>query len=176
MLDMTTTTTPAPAWAKNLQRGDLVLFHFPCAEENPAEAPKSRTCLVLETEVRGGRLHLELAYGTSANTRANVGNEIPIDTAADMKSAGVRKPTRIVCDRRIRVTPDHPGWDINPRHPSPVIGRLSPQSLARMNAIRAKIHAHRDIAMGQRAANGRPFRVEHRRRRVRAPQRAGGRA
>jgi hypothetical protein len=159
MLDMTTNTAPVPAWAETLQRGDMALFRFPCAEENPSEAPKSRTCLVLEVESRGGQLFIELAYGTSAETRANVGNEIRIATKDDMEAAGVRKATRVVCDRRIRVTPHHPGWDLNPRHPSPVVGRLSPQGLARMNAIRAKIHALRDIAAERRSARGRPFRV-----------------
>jgi hypothetical protein len=176
MLDITTSTAPTPAWAKSLQPGDIVLFRFPCAEENPNEAPKSRTCLVLETETRGDEISIHLAYGTSANTRANVGNEIHIETPEDMAAAGVRKPTRVVCDRRTWVTPDQPGWDINSRHPSPVVGRLSPRGVAQMNAIRAKLQARRDFAAGRRSARGRPFSVEQRRRRTVAPRQAGGRA
>lgn len=177
MFDMTTTTTaPTPAWAKTLQRGDIVLFRFPCAEKNPVEAPKSRTCLVLEVETREGQLHILLAYATSADTRANVGNEIHIETPEDMAAAGVRKPTRVVCDRRSWATPNHPGWDINPRHPSPVVGRLSPRGLARMDAIRAKLQALRDIVAEHRSARGRPFSVEQRRKRALAPRLAGGRA
>jgi hypothetical protein len=176
MLDMTTITAPTPAWAKSLQRGDIMLFRFPCAEENPVEAPKSRTCLVLDVETRAGELHIHLAYATSANTRANVGNEIHIETPQDMAAAVMRKPTRVVCDRRTWVTPDHPGWDLNPRHPSPSIGRLSPRGIARMNAIRAKLQALRNIGADRKSARGRPFSVEQRCKRALAPRLARGRA
>ena len=80
--------------------------------------------------------------------------------------AGVRKPTRFVCSRRIWVTLDHPGWDTNPAHPSPVIGHLAPAATRRMNAIRARNHALRDIAIDRRSSRRRDFTVEHRRRRA----------
>jgi hypothetical protein len=176
MLDITTTPAPTPTWAHTLRRGDIVLFRFPCAEENPVEAPKSRTCLVLDVETREGRLHVHLAYGTSAWTRANVGNEIHIETPQDMAVAGVRKPTRVVCDRRTWATPEDPGWDLNPRHRSPVVGRLSPRGLAQMNAIRAKLQARIDIAAEHRSSRGRAFSVEHRRKRTLVSRLAGARA
>lgn len=176
MLDMTMNARPDPAWAETLRRGDIVLFRFPCAEADAREAPKSRTCLVLETAIRDGRRSITLAYGTSAHTRANVGSEIHVATAEDMRAAGVRKQTRIVCDRRVTVTPDDPGWDINPRHASPVIGRLSPRGCAAMEAIRAQLAARGARAAAQAAATGRPFAVEHRRRRRLTARPAGGRA
>lgn len=165
MLDMTPTSTPIPAWQTTLQRGDVVLFRFPCAEEHPTEAPKRRTCLVLEVEDRGDRRFVELAYGTTAQTTANVGDEIHVVDPCDTALAGVRRPTRFVCARRVTVAIDHPGWDINPAHPSPVIGRLAPAAFSRMNAIRAKIHALRDAATDRLASRRRSFTVEHRRRR-----------
>lgn len=102
-------------------------------------------------------------YGTSVDSRKNVGYEIDVSKPEAMAAAGVRKPTRFVCARRIIVTVDHPGRDLNPRHATPVIGRLAPEAMERMNAIRARIHAARDIIADRRAAKRRPFTVEHRR-------------
>ena len=33
MLDMTNISVPVPAWSDTIQRGDVVLFHLPCAED-----------------------------------------------------------------------------------------------------------------------------------------------
>jgi hypothetical protein len=155
--------SPVPAWANELKPGDVVLFRFPCAEEAPAEEPKSRACLVLNTEKRGDRRIIELAYGTSVDTDANVGDEIHVCLHDEMKAACVKKPTRFVCARRITVSFDHHGWDINPKFPSPLIGHLALRSLERMNAIRAKIDARRHFAGAYTAARSRDFVVEHRR-------------
>jgi len=176
MPDMTTNPRSGPAWAETLRRGDIVLFRFPYAEADAHETPKSRTCLVLEAGVRDGQRCVTLAYGTSANTRANVGSEIHIATAEDMRAAGVRKLTRIVCDRRITVSLDDPGWDLHPRHASPVIGHLSPRGRVEMEAIRARLAPRNPRAAARAATAGRPFTVEHRRRRRLTARPAGGRA
>jgi hypothetical protein len=154
-----------PAWGATLRPGHVVLFRFPCAEKHPTEEPKRRTCLVLEVDDRDGRRFVELAYGTSAQTTANVGDEIHVIEPDDLAQAGVRRPTRFVCARRITVALDNPGWDINPAYPSPVIGRLAPMAASRMNAIRARIHALRDVAADRLASRRSGFTVEHRRRR-----------
>ncbi|MER2509256.1 MAG: hypothetical protein ABTQ27_10910 [Amaricoccus sp.] len=83
-----------------------------------------------------------------------------------IEHAGLRRPTRFVCARRLWVSLDHPGWDVNPKHPTPVIGALTSEGMARLNAIRARIHALRDIAADRRASRRRDFTVEHRRRRT----------
>lgn len=166
MLQLNTLPTPMLTWGDDLKRGDVVLFRFPCAEEHPVEAPKRRTCLVLEVEDRGGHRFVELAYGTSATSNTNTGDEIHIAAPEERAPAGVRKPTRFVCSRRIWVTLDHPGWDTNPAHPSPIIGYLAPAAARKMNAIRARNHALRDIATDRRASRRRAFTVEHRRRRT----------
>lgn len=166
MPQLNTLPAPMPAWGDDLRRGDVVLFRFPCAEEHPVEEPKRRTCLVFDIEDRGGHRFVELAYGTSAESNANTGDEIHVFAPEERAVAGVRKPTRFVCSRRIWVTLDHPGWDINPAHPSPVIGHLAPAATRRMNAIRAKIQARRDIIADRHAARRQEFTVEHRRRRA----------
>lgn len=168
MFDMTPTRTAAPPsdWRSLLQPGDVVLFRFPCAEPNPPEPPKRRTCLVIEVEDRGGQRCAEIVYGTSADTAANTGDEIHVAAPEEIARAGLRKPTRFVCSRRITVSLDHPGWDLNPRHPSPIIGQLTLKAMTRLNAIRARIHALRDIAADRRASRRQSFTVEHRRRRL----------
>ena len=65
MIDMTNTSAPAPEWSDIIQHGDVVLFHFPCAEDGATETPKSRTCLVLEVETRDGSHFVKLAYGAT---------------------------------------------------------------------------------------------------------------
>lgn len=165
MLQLNTQTAPMPAWGDDLQRGNVVLFRFPCAEEHPVEEPKRRTCLIVEVEDRAGHRFVELAYGTSAETGANTGDEIRVAAPEEIALAGVRRPTRFVCSRRVTVTLDHPGWDTNPAHPSPILGQLAPTATRKLNAIRARIHARRNIIADRRASR-RAFTVEHRRRRT----------
>lgn len=129
------------------------------------EKPKSRTCLVPEVEDRAGGRFIEIAYGTSADNGANVGDAFWVESPEEMAIAGIHKPTRFVCARRVCVTPDHPGWDVNPKYRTPVVGHLPPAAIRKMNAIRAKIQARRDIAADRRASRRREFTVEHRRRR-----------
>ena len=163
MLMLKTQSAPLPAWVQTLQPGDVVLFAFPCAEPN--EPPKRRTCLVLDIVRTGSRPTVEIAYGTSADTSANVGLEIRVTSPDDMAAAGVRRPTRFVGARRMVVPFDHSGWDVNASHSSPVIGRLPAGPMARLHAVRARLHAERDIAADRRAEKRRTFTVEHRRRR-----------
>lgn len=168
MLDMTQTQTAAPPsdWRAHLRPGDVVMFRFPCAEPEPAELPKRRTCLVIDIEDRCGRRHAVIAYGTTSETNANVGDEVRVSAPEEIAHAGIHRPTRFVCSRRITVPLDHSGWDLNPKHPSPVVGRLLPKAMTRLNAIRAKIHARRDVLADRRASRRREFTVEHRRRRT----------
>lgn len=68
---------PATDWAIIPQRGDVVLFRFPVAEDaDQAEPPKRRPCLVLDVRRRGTECFIELAYGTSSDGRANRGYEV----------------------------------------------------------------------------------------------------
>ncbi|MFO1107198.1 MAG: hypothetical protein U1E34_13965 [Amaricoccus sp.] len=64
-----------------------------------------------------------------------------ISTPEETALAGVHKPTRFVCSRRVWVTLDHPGWDADPAHPSPIIGYLAPAASRKMDAIRARMLA-----------------------------------
>ncbi len=78
MLDATPITSDAAAnpadWRETLSWGDIISFRFPV--EGSDQPPKKRPCLVLAiARLRGSSFAL-LAYGTSANTRANRGYEV----------------------------------------------------------------------------------------------------
>ncbi|UOA33311.1 hypothetical protein DSM110093_03136 [Sulfitobacter sp. DSM 110093] len=124
-----------PRWQDILQRGDIVLFRFPVADEKGALQPKARPCLVLERAVLQGVTFLKLAYGTSAMTRANRGHEVRVSRPDGMRLAGVREPTRFVGARTLLVSPQHSGFSLGPAG-SPIIGRLDANLIERMNCIR----------------------------------------
>jgi hypothetical protein len=129
-----------------LQRGDVVLFRFPLAEaDDELSTPKRRPCLVLDTLTAGGEHFVEIAYGTSADTRANRGCEVIVKQSAARATAGLSKPTRFVCARRIIVHVSHGGFHSRTKGPH-IIGRLDEALLERMNAVRARIQAEADIA------------------------------
>lgn len=137
--------TPAGRSAR-LLGGDVVLFRFPLAEEDDQPgSPKRRPCLVLDTRIRGDERFVEIAYGTSADTRANRGYEVIVKQSAARETAGLSKPTRFVCARRIIVHVNHSGFDGRTKGPH-IIGRLDETLLKRMNAVRARIQAEADIA------------------------------
>ena len=128
------------------QRGDVVLFRFPLAEEEDEPgAPKRRPCLVLNTLTVDDDRFVEIAYGTSADTRANRGYEVIVKQTAARATAGLSKPTRFVCARRIIVHVNHSGFHGRAKGPH-IIGRLDKALLERMNAVRARIQAEADIA------------------------------
>lgn len=139
--------TPALDWAANPQRGDVVLFRFPVADSNDQqESPKRRPCLVLDVRRRGAECFVELAYGTSSKGRANRGDEVIVKQPESKAHAGLKKPTRFVCARRIFVNVKSRGFDCPDGTTSPLIGCLDEALMDRMNAIRARIQAEADIA------------------------------
>lgn len=153
-------------WADDIRRGDIVLFRFPIRRAGKGEVPKVRPCLVLEVEDRFGEKRLTLAYGTSAPTAANRGYEIPVTHAEDVRAAGLRRATRFVGGRLLSVSPDHPGFRTNSTIAAPVIGRLTPNRVERMNHVRARLHAEHDIAADRRRRRVRAPMVERRRRKT----------
>ena len=160
------------AWRDHLSHGDIVLFRFPLAEETGTTKPKARPCLVLEVEAVGDQRLALLAYGTTSHRRANVGYEIRVHGRTAYQTAGLDGPTRFVGARRLLVPLNHSGFLLHSESDSPVVGRLSGAALERMNAVRGRIHAERDIAAERRqtrvkrrrpAIRGRDFVVERRR-------------
>ncbi|SEB02185.1 hypothetical protein [Rubrimonas cliftonensis] len=147
MLDTMTAIAAATPWTQTLQRGDVVLFNFPCADDGPV---KARPCLVLEVGRVGDHAFAEIAYGTTATGKANKGWEIHINQRAGMAMAGLDQPTRFVGFRRVTVTLDSTLFRIPRGRKSPIIGRLDDAGLERMNAVCARIWANRGMAAERR--------------------------
>jgi hypothetical protein len=114
MFDMTQDTTPPTDWRDTLAPGDVVLFRFPHSEPGDETDAKRRPCLVLAIQTLGGRRVVELAFATTAKTKANVGLEIHVNRPDSLAAAGLRKPTRFVCARRFLAPFDHVGWSVQP--------------------------------------------------------------
>ncbi|MCB1310644.1 MAG: hypothetical protein KDK29_01595 [Sedimentitalea sp.] len=94
---------------------------------------------------------VELAYGTSSRGAANRGYEVIVKQAASRKAAGLDRPTRFVCARRVMVHANHPGFAGQNDDRGPLIGRPDAPLIARMNAVRARMQAEADIAAWRRA-------------------------
>lgn len=155
MLDTTTAPLPAmtPDWRDCIAVGDVVSFRFPCATDDTT--PKARPCLVLDIEAINGQRYALLAYGTTATGGANRGYEIRVSFAEALASAGLHKSTRFVAARRLLVPLGSAGFACSAVTGAPVLGRLTGQTRERMQAIRARIHAERDIAADRRASRRR---------------------
>ncbi|WP_299566942.1 hypothetical protein [uncultured Sulfitobacter sp.] len=134
----------------SLQRGDVVLFRFPLNNKNAGPGvPKRRPCLVLSTFSSGGDRFVEIAYGTSADTRTNRSYEVIVNHPTSREEAGPTKPTRFVGARRIIVHVNHSGFDGQADGPE-IIGKLDAPLLERLNAVRARIEAEADIVAHHR--------------------------
>jgi hypothetical protein len=146
-------TPSRPAWAADLKPGDLVAYRFPHSEGG-RDCPKVRPCVILDLEEIAGVLYLLLAYGTASFGRPNTGYAIHAGTAELRAVAGLHQPTVFLASRRILVPAAHRDFDLAERTQSPLLGRLAGDALARLHAVRARIHAEADIAAERRRERG----------------------
>lgn len=108
MLDATPLPdTTVPYWQRTLQRGDILSFVFPCSEDDRAEPPKARPCLVCQFEDRAGHRFAQLAYGTTSMSGRNKSYEVRVMQREDHRSCGLHEPTRFICARTVTVSLDH---------------------------------------------------------------------
>lgn len=107
-------------------------------------AHKRRPCLVLDVFELNGTKFVELAYGTSARTKANTGYEVRVGHTASCHAAGLDRPSRFVCSRRVIVSINHPGFE-GGEECGTLIGRLDAPLVDRMNDVRARLQAEADI-------------------------------
>ena len=141
--------TQTANWKAGIKIGQIILFRFPVREHGSEEQPKLRPCLVLNTRRMLGKVFVELAYGTSAQTTANKGYEVRILRDADANAVGLSRPTRFIGARRVIVSLDNPGFDVN-LFDSPVVGQLTGELFERLNAVRARLQAEADMAQAIR--------------------------
>ena len=163
-------------WADEIRRGYVVVFRVPIRRAGEGESPKLRPCVVLDVAAWVGGKGLTLAYGASLPDRQNRGSEIPVTYPDDIRAAGLRRATRFIGARLISVAPGNAGFDVGGPAASPVIGRLSPNRMQRLDRVRVGLHAENDIATERRrrrvGLSGGRRRREARRPRARA-RRAG---
>jgi hypothetical protein len=156
MLDATTfSAATTDAWRDDLSHGHIVLFRFPLSEGGEDAEIKARPCLVLDIETIGGVRYAVIAYGTTSRRKANVGEEIHVCKRDAYTTAGLNEPTRFVGARRILVPLTHTGFVDIANTGSPVLGRLVDSELERLNAVRGRIRALRDIAIGRHSTRRR---------------------
>lgn len=121
--------------SEHLSVGDIVSFRFPSAEGNHA-LEKRRPCLVIEAD----DTTFTVAYGTSSRRRSTRGTELAIRLSEDWSSAGLRKPTRFVANRRVRVPADSARL-VRSRSGTARIGKLPDGLLPRLEHIRTRLLA-----------------------------------
>ena len=122
--------------------------------------PKRRPCLVLDVFELNGTTFVELVYGTSVGTKANTGHEVRVGHTASCHAAGLDRPSRFVCSRRIIVSVNHPDFDGKDDRGT-LIGRLDPPLIERMNEVRARLQAEAE-ALQERCEEQAPWQSEER--------------
>ena len=144
--------SPAAAeadWQTTLSHGDVVVFRFHVDDAETGAKPKPRPCLVMDLVRIGDARFVLLAYGTTARVRANPGLQIRV-SGPEAAEAGLRTDTAFIGGRRILVPLTHRGFDIAAQLGSPVIGRISGAAFERLNHVRARLDAQRDILADRR--------------------------
>ena len=145
MFDSTPQTPAASAdWRTHISRGDILSFAWPGADA--ARGP----CLMLDRARIGGRPFVLLAAGEPDDGRFARGYDILVERAEARMLAGLAEPTRFRADRRLLVSLDTSGLQLD-GGASPVLGRLSGRELDRLDRVRARIHAEADMAADRRA-------------------------
>lgn len=115
-----------------------------------------------------GQRFATLAYGTTADSKANQGYETRVTRSEALAAIGLDKPTRFVGSRRITVSLNNPGFSLGERG-TPVLGQMIGAERERLNDVRARIFAEADMAAERHAERRRERR--DRRKADRAPQR-----
>ncbi|GAW37388.1 hypothetical protein RA2_04471 [Roseovarius sp. A-2] len=127
-------------WKASLTPGHVVRFRFPVvAEAGHQPVAKRRPCLVLEVFHLSGQRFAKLAYGTSAETRANRGCEVRVNQPDGCAAAGLDRPTRFVGARSIIVSVENPSFEHVSETGSPVMGRLDASLTGRLTVIRKRL-------------------------------------
>lgn len=134
--------TPVALWADAVSRGD-VLRLIP-TDPDGSDAPLP--CLVLEVEEARRGKRLLIAPGVTGCADRDRAYEIGLRADPEWLAAGLTGPTRFLGAARIVLRSTSPRVHFPKGAVSPISGRLIGAALDRMNRVRARIHAERDIA------------------------------
>jgi hypothetical protein len=151
--------TPVVPWTDTVSRGDVLWI-------NPAGPGATQTplpCLVLEVEAAPRGKRLLVAPSVAGRADRTQAYEVALRTERECHAAGVSGPTRFLGAARIFLRTTSASIHIPQGAVSPISGRLTGVVLSRMNRVRARIYAERDIA-ADRAARKAKERAADRRR------------
>ncbi|MDC0738938.1 hypothetical protein N6L24_11670 [Cognatishimia sp. SS12] len=101
-------TAHMPGAARPLSTGDIVSFRFPHSD-GPGD--KDRPCLVIHVDDATGEA--VLAYGTSIFPEKLSEFSLTVRNAANLAVLNLVKPTRFMCQRRVRVQQSDPRFAPN---------------------------------------------------------------
>lgn len=124
------------AWADELRLGDVAMCALSPADQ-PDAAPVRRPWLLIDHETRLGRRCAVLAPAREGRPQAARGYEVVVALPRDLRAAGLRRRA-VFCCRRPRVVPLDDLRGVR-------LGRLEGGRLERLNAVRARLDAERDI-------------------------------
>lgn len=143
----------AAPWQDRVRVGDIVAFRFPHEDEG-GELPKVRPALILDLEERDGQRFAVLAYGTTSPKLTKTRAPYAVDVVAvdELATASLNRLTRFHGARRIAVSLNHPWFAVSAKRGTARLGCLSGQSRERLQQVRNRIHAERDIRADRRRA------------------------
>ena len=147
-------TEPRPDWQTALRPGDVVRYRFPLAGKTERR-PTLRPCLVLDVETLIGQRYAVLAPGIGADDDQVGSYDLRLAGEA-LEPVGLHRPIRFLGARRLVVPLENSGF--GSAAISPILGRLDEAALERLHALRARLHAERDIAADRRAERRRRLR------------------
>lgn len=134
--------TPVALWADAVSRGDVICLIPTDPDGSDAPLP----CLVLEVEEARRGKRLLIAPGVPGCADRDRAYEIGLRADPEWLAAGLIGPTRFLGAARIVLRSTSPRVHVPKGAVSPISGRLTGAALDRMNRVRARIHAERDIA------------------------------
>jgi hypothetical protein len=145
MLDLSyPDTTGEDHWTHRLRRGDIL--RLPMTQGQPRPTPHLCPWLFLDYRVCRERECLELAAGFPLAQAAGP-DCVTVREHVDVERAGLGAPHRFDLSQRRLLQLSDPIITNRLQPRPPIIGRLSRSKVERMNAIRVRHFAQRDIAL-----------------------------
>ena len=136
---------PIPVvWTQDVQRGDVVLFHFPSPAEPGPVLP--RPCLVLDRTTTGGDVRLTLAPGKTATGTVRTSPHVSLKAPAEVLAAGLHVPVRFDLGMALTVSTRNASFANDMATGTPVLGPLTGASKEQMFRVLARLQAKRDMA------------------------------
>lgn len=174
-----TEPTSPPPWMADLRPGAIVVHRYPAPGRMGAHrSPEPRPCLVVDVYDLHGHGVVALAHGVPAASGIRRDRDLVIAARELRGVPELPEAHRFVASACLLVPLGSPAFVVDPERGTPVLGHLSGEAMARLDDLRARLHAEADIAAEDRRRRGRrrregatrdhDFTVERRHRRRRS--------